>query len=114
MQRSAAARMRCFSAPENRRYLATATTSGLGGVASAAPFALRALGTAEAESKLSVMEVFINGVMSRSCLCTLNCPRQVSHLILARGAQRKHEASYHDRRCVPCADCQFAITALSP
>src|SRR5450759_2761926 len=85
MQRSAAARMRCFSAPENRRYLATATTSGLGGVASAAPFALRALGTAEAESKLSFMEVFINGVMSRSCLCTLNCPRQVSHLILARG-----------------------------
>src|ERR1039457_792461 len=85
MQRSAAARMRCFSAPENRRYLATATTSGLGGVASAAPFALRALGTAEAESKLSVMEVFINGVMSRSYLCTLNCPRQVSHSILARG-----------------------------
>src|SRR5450631_3678197 len=89
MQRSAAARMRCFSAPENRRYLATATTSGLGGVASAAPFALRALGTAEAESKLSVMEVFINGVMSRSCLCTLNCPRQVSHLILARGERTK-------------------------
>jgi hypothetical protein len=29
-------------------------------------------------------------------------------------ARREHEASYRDRRCVPCTACQFTITALHP
>src|SRR5665213_4123629 len=86
VQPSAASRMRCLSAAEKRRRFAIGTTSGFGGAALAVPLALRAPGTASEESKRSVMEVFINVVMYGSCLCTLNCPRQVSHLMLTRGA----------------------------
>src|SRR5215469_17351794 len=88
---SASARSCRFSLAENRRRLAVATTSGSGArpAAGAAPsLALRApCGAAPAAELTCVLinESIPFSVMSGSA-CTLNCPRQVSQLILARGA----------------------------
>src|SRR5215469_16137589 len=88
---SASARSCRFSLAENRRRLAVATTSGSGArpAAGAAPsLALRApCGAAPAVELTCVLinESIPFSVMSGSA-CTLNCPRQVSQLILARGA----------------------------
>src|SRR5271155_922971 len=90
LQRSASASNRRFSLPENWRRLAIATTSGsrrapspeaISPVALPAPSAT----ASEEEPDNPFREDFTNEVMFMST-CTLNCPRQVSHLTLARGA----------------------------
>src|SRR5271168_4474819 len=90
LQRSASASSRRFSLPENWRRLAIATTSGsrrapspevISPVALPAPSAT----ASEKEPDNPFREDFTNEVMFMST-CTLNCPRQVSHLTLARGA----------------------------
>src|SRR5271156_5213209 len=89
LQRSASASSRRFSLPENWRRLAIATTSGsrrapspevISPVALPAPSAT----ASEKEPDNPFREDFTNEVMFMST-CTLNCPRQVSHLTLARG-----------------------------
>src|SRR5450631_506479 len=89
LQRSASASNRRFSLPENWRRLAIATTSGsrrapspeaISPVALPAPSAT----ASEEEPDNPFREDFTNEVMFMST-CTLNCPRQVSHLTLARG-----------------------------
>src|ERR1700675_2333799 len=91
LQRSASASNRRFSLPENWRRLAIATTSGsrrapspeaISPVALPAPSAT----ASEEEPDNPFREDFTNEVMFMST-CTLNCPRQVSHLTLARGAE---------------------------
>src|SRR5271155_3617503 len=90
LQRSASASNRRFSLPENWRRLAIATTSGsrrapspeaISPVALPAPSAT----ASEEEPDNPFREDFTNEVMFMST-CTLNCPRQVAHLTLARGA----------------------------
>src|SRR5271156_1372625 len=89
LQRSASASNRRFSLPENWRRLAIATTSGsrrapspeaISPVALPAPSAT----ASEEEPDNPFREDFTNEVMFMST-CTLNCPRQGSHLTLARG-----------------------------
>src|SRR5271170_5822837 len=91
LQRSASASNRRFSLPENWRRLAIATTSGsrrapspeaISPVALPAPSAT----ASEEEPDNPFREDFTNEVMFMST-CTLNCPRQVSHLTLARGGR---------------------------
>src|SRR5271155_2726377 len=96
LQRSASASSRRFSLPENWRRLAIATTSGsrrapspeaISPVALPAPSAT----ASEKEPDNPFREDFTNEVMFMST-CTLNCPRQVSHLTLARGGRGYHNA----------------------
>lgn len=80
------------SKPENHRRLAVATTSGSGAPpARATPsLALRApWGAARAAGLACVLikESIPLSVMTASA-CSLNCPRQVSHSILARAADK--------------------------
>src|SRR5271163_1648148 len=83
LQRSASASNRRFSLPENWRRLAIATTSGSRRAPS--PEAISPAPSATAsEPDNPFREDFTNEVMFVST-CTLNCPRQVSHLTLARG-----------------------------
>src|SRR5271163_4328050 len=83
LQRSASASNRRFSLPENWRRLAIATTSGSRRAPS--PEAISPAPSATAsEPDNPFREDFTNEVMFMST-CTLNCPRQVSHLTLARG-----------------------------
>src|SRR5208282_5913772 len=89
LQRSASASNRRFSLPENWRRLAIATTSGSRRAPSpeaTSPVALPAPSAtaSEEEPDNPFREDFTNEVMFMST-CTLNCPRQVSHLTLARG-----------------------------
>src|SRR5271168_1259268 len=89
LQRSASASNRRFSLPENWRRLAIATTSGSRRAPSPeaiSPLALPAPSAtaSEEEPDNPFREDFTNEVMFMST-CTLNCPRQVSHLTLARG-----------------------------
>src|ERR1700687_3581736 len=92
LQRSASASNRRFSLPENWRRLAIATTSGSRRPPSPeaiSPVALPAPSAAsEEEPDNPFREDFTNEVMFMST-CTLNCPRQVSHLTLARGGGAK-------------------------
>ena len=90
LHRAASAKNRRFSLAENRHRLAVATTSGSGArPAGAAPsLALRApCGAAPAEElTCALIKESIPFVFMFQPACTLNCPRQVSQLILARGA----------------------------
>src|SRR5277367_4172035 len=105
LQRSASASNRRFSLPENWRRLAIATTSGsrrtpspeaISPVALPAPSAT----ASEEEPDNPFREDFTNEVMFMST-CTLNCPRQVSHLTLARGGAGVGEAVHQDREALP-------------
>src|ERR1700693_974849 len=86
LQRSASASNRRFSLPENWRRLAMATTSGSRRAASSEAISRVAIkATSETASRDNpFVEHFSNEVMFGS-YCTLNCPRQVFHLTLARG-----------------------------
>src|ERR1700687_4518358 len=91
LQRSASARSARFSAAENWRRLAIATTSGSGGAAALGipSLALRApSGTPRAEVEESLtIEDFITAYMSGYYLWTLNYRRQMSHCTLAQGGR---------------------------
>src|ERR1700680_3208141 len=93
LQRSASAINRRFSLPENWRRLAIATTSGSRRAPSPeaiSPVALPAPSATASEEEPDNPfreDLKISAMRSCSCpTCTLNCPRQVSHLTLARGA----------------------------
>src|SRR5271168_306143 len=86
LQRSASASNRHFSLPENWRRLAIATTSGSRRAPSPETISPAPSATAsEEEPDNPFREDFTNEDLFMST-CTLNCPRQVSHLTLARGA----------------------------
>src|SRR5271168_1800474 len=100
LQRSASASNRRFSLPENWRRLPIATTSGSRRAPSPeaiSPLALPAPSAtaSEEEPDNPFREDFTNEVMFMST-CTLNCPRQVSHLTLARGARGHLSSSFRD------------------
>src|SRR5277367_877068 len=107
LQRSASASSRRFSLPENWRRLAIATTSGsrrapspevISPVALPAPSAT----ASEKEPDNPFREDFTNEVMFMST-CTLNCPRQVSHLTLARGEVEHDRPRLVGATYAPCA-----------
>jgi transposase-like protein len=89
VHRSASPRMRCFSAAEKCRRFAMGVTSGsgVGAPDDISAFALRAPAetSSRAESEWPfIREDFIQAVISNPT-STLNCRRQVSQFILARG-----------------------------
>src|SRR5271154_3496287 len=93
VQRSASPRMRRFSAPENRRRLAVADTSGSGGAALEDASALAPRAPAGASSSEEpvwpfIIEAFIAVVMSGSYLYSKSVERGVSRHIGTGGPLR--------------------------
>ena len=109
---SASATMRRFSLAANRRRLAVATTSGSGArAAPGAPSSVALRAPCEGAPGTEVTralskECIPSSFMSRPA-CTLNCPRQVSQFILARGGPRHEKALLHTE--AQAATVWFAI-----
>src|SRR5271154_2516065 len=100
LQRSASASNRRFSLPENWRRLAIATTSGSRRAPSPEAISPAPSATAsEEEPDNPFREDFTNEVMFMST-CTLNCPRQGSHLTLARGGPLLYICAFEKNRAL--------------
>ena len=95
LQRSASASNRRFSLPENWRRLAIATTSGSRRALRARPSLqrpYRLLPRRPRRRNPTIHSEKTSAMRSCACpTCTLNCPRQVSHLTLARGGDDRED-----------------------